>query len=755
MRQAGELSAEDELAWADKEEDPKEIPVADMGELIRCRDVRVVLGVYDRFSSRKEVRERTEGKSTVSPSQDSPKSATAEPEAEKDSDSIPPDHDLKDDAGREHGEETVPLANDHAETAATANTQLEEPMQVDEVGEKSPEKGTDQLTRESAASPSIDSPFHPVHYPSPWPFIPCTYDDPPPMLEQRIPLHLLPQKIHVHDPWNRLSIDEGDMDMDTPWLNKVTEGRDIVRTYSLSLSDEGKCTALAAQKKAELEEDEAAAEEKVMRIFPAAKEGLTDEQLIEIVLPPRPRKRTQVEEAHLYFAPPAVGKGNHSFVYFAEWELPRDLFVQAQLCRVCVEEDAGRQLQELKAQSIWEEFMKGLGEKLDDAPGSGLDVSSGSEPSHAESNRTVGHVTIEEHHLPHETVAFVNANDLSSEGPHNTSTSDGKAAADNVEAVATSEASPPASTASPGMEIGGTEADVEMDVVEEQDLKLADNRGSKEASVERYAPGEGKEEGEGTLEQDNGYEDEADEEQSEEEQIEEEIFTIQPPRVVRIAAYSGPTVRIHTTVKWQESSGTKCVHGGIGSSNPVPRTATVGVVAKLSIEHDAHLEREAKNYQQFPSHFFEHWNGYNVIPPLHDPVPVGALCPQFYGYYVPDDPTDGTSRPDYLSPILLLEHCGSEIVPEELNEDDKQECASLLFRFHHAGWLHESFAQRNLLWQQGRPTEWPIQRPYSQHKSFRLIDFGRSKMMETSYSRMNEEEEALRLFHLHHHHMTA
>ncbi|KAJ8588571.1 hypothetical protein M405DRAFT_247865 [Rhizopogon salebrosus TDB-379] len=65
------------------------------------------------------------------------------------------------------------------------------------------------------------------------------------------------------------------------------------------------------------------------------KEGPMDEPLIEIVLPPRPRKRTQVEEAHLYFAPPAVGKGNHLFVYFAEWELPRDLFVQAQLCSLC------------------------------------------------------------------------------------------------------------------------------------------------------------------------------------------------------------------------------------------------------------------------------------------------------------------------------------------------------------------------------------------------------------------------------------
>jgi len=107
------------------------------------------------------------------------------------------------------------------------------------------------------------------------------------------------------------------------------------------------------------------------------------------------------------------------------------------------------------------------------------------------------------------------------------------------------------------------------------------------------------------------------------------------------------------------------------------------VVAKRS---NTHLEQEAKNYQAFPSHFFEHWNGYNiVVPPLHDPVPVGALCPQFYKYCTPDDSTDGTSRPDYLSATLLLEHCSSEIAPAGLNEDERQESASLLFRFHHAG----------------------------------------------------------------------
>ncbi|KAG2126547.1 hypothetical protein DEU56DRAFT_742871 [Suillus clintonianus] len=509
MRQNGELIAQDELFWADKEEDPKEIPVADIGELITCYDTRVNLGTLDQYSS------------------------------------------------------------------------------------------------PAAPLPTINSPFHPDHYPSPHPFIPCTHDDNP-TLQQRIPLHLLPQKLYVHDPWNKLSIDEGDTDYQTPWLSKVAK-RDIVRTYSLSLSPEGKEKALKEQKLVEIAEEEATKEESLLHIFPSDKEGPTEDPLIAVILPPRPRKRTQVEEAHLYLSSRAMGTGNHSVVHSVEWELPRDVFIETRMCRACVELDA-----------------------LDE---------------------------------------------------------------------------------------------------------------SKEPSALGSASREDKGKGEEVPEESDGDE--------EEEEEEEELFTIEPPRVVRMPSYTGPCLRIYTNVKWRGPT-EACGHGGGLGSGAVPRTATLRVVAKLSIEHDLHLAREASNYQSFPDHFFQHWNGYNVMPPLHDPVPVGALCPQFYGYYTPDDPSDGTGRPDYLSPILLLEYCGQEINPDELCLDDRQECASLVFRFHHAGWLHESFAARNILWQQGKPTEWPILRPHSS-KSFRLIDFGRSKKLDKAITRANEEETASRLLHLFHH----
>ncbi|KAI6028018.1 hypothetical protein BKA83DRAFT_4049123, partial [Pisolithus microcarpus] len=109
----------------------------------------------------------------------------------------------------------------------------------------------------------------------------------------------------------------------------------------------------------------------------------------------------------------------------------------------------------------------------------------------------------------------------------------------------------------------------------------------------------------------------------------------------------------------------------------VPRTSVFQVAAKLSIQHDAHLAREARNYQAFPDHFFQPWSGYNLIRQIHNPVPLHALVPQFYGYYVPVEEEASEKRPPpYLSPILL-EHCGQPVDLSRLSEDDREECASL------------------------------------------------------------------------------
>ena len=156
-----------------------------------------------------------------------------------------------------------------------------------------------------------------------------------------------------------------------------------------------------------------------------------------------------------------------------------------------------------------------------------------------------------------------------------------------------------------------------------------------------------------------------------------------------------PIKKIFPRVSWQNlERGPHCSH--IQESmrdEKVPPTVKVSVAAKLSKPYDMHLRREANNYQSFPADLFEHWSGYNIIQPLHDPVPVGAVLPQFYGYYVPEKNSDGDKEdtiyyPPYLSAILLLENCGIPIDPEALDKDDKNECASLLYRLHQAGWNH-------------------------------------------------------------------
>ena len=103
--------------------------------------------------------------------------------------------------------------------------------------------------------------------------------------------------------------------------------------------------------------------------------------------------------------------------------------------------------------------------------------------------------------------------------------------------------------------------------------------------------------------------------------------------------FEGPVRLIRTSVSWQDPLNPTCEHLR-AKLQLVPPTVKVHLVAKLSNEDDEQLEEEAKNYREFPRHMFEHWSGLNVLPPRQDPVPVGALVPQFYGNYAPEPETE-------------------------------------------------------------------------------------------------------------------
>ncbi|TFK23387.1 hypothetical protein FA15DRAFT_620944 [Coprinopsis marcescibilis] len=223
---------------------------------------------------------------------------------------------------------------------------------------------------------------------------------------------------------------------------------------------------------------------------------------------------------------------------------------------------------------------------------------------------------------------------------------------------------------------------------------------------------------------------------------EEVEFLIHPGKDARTQwDYRGPLRVVQTDVPWQDVRYPICEHPEVLSKAKalrmdirreercVPTTATVCVTAKLSTG-DEHLEREAANYQTFPDHFFEHWNGFNIIRPMLDPVPVGALVPQFYGYYTTRNGGEGRSA------IMLLEDCGEQVGDvDEMSVDDRQECASLFYRMHCENWVHGSAYTRNVLVQEGPLNKFPLFRMLDQRqnptapprKSFRLIDFGRSQ----------------------------
>ncbi|KAM5546094.1 hypothetical protein V8D89_000220 [Ganoderma adspersum] len=171
-------------------------------------------------------------------------------------------------------------------------------------------------------------------------------------------------------------------------------------------------------------------------------------------------------------------------------------------------------------------------------------------------------------------------------------------------------------------------------------------------------------------------------------------------------------------------------------------TGQVTVAAKLAYHRcTAHhlLHNEARVYDTLSKDMQEDWCGYNVVPQCRYPVPVGAIAPKFFGYYLPIDadgmpskashPKCSEERPcdvEWASPILLMEECGSPVKPSKFTLDQRTECFSLLLRLHHMDIVQGSFYVRNIMCQPGPLTLPPEQRSYDT-PSFRIIDFGRGK----------------------------
>lgn len=105
---------------------------------------------------------------------------------------------------------------------------------------------------------------------------------------------------------------------------------------------------------------------------------------------------------------------------------------------------------------------------------------------------------------------------------------------------------------------------------------------------------------------------------------------------------------------------------GLSARTPDGKVTVVAKTAFLDSGDRRLLHNEAKIFGSFPRHFSEEWCGYNMVPPLSWPVPVGPLVPKFYGYYLPTGEHRNT-----LSPILLMEECGTPVDPDELTDEQK------------------------------------------------------------------------------------
>ena len=214
-------------------------------------------------------------------------------------------------------------------------------------------------------------------------------------------------------------------------------------------------------------------------------------------------------------------------------------------------------------------------------------------------------------------------------------------------------------------------------------------------------------------------------------------------------------------------------------------TGQCTVATKLALPHcTAHalLANEGMVYSELPRHTQEEYCGFNIAPPCNYPIPVGAIVPKFYGYYVPvgengevldgydskrvergecdeEEQCDGR----WASPILLMEECGEPVKPEKfsadercvlfpfpiaacyvgLTDDCRTECFSLLHRLHELNIVQGSPYARNVLVQPG-PLTHPPERRSLDTPSFRVIDFGRGEVYKEREDMTHDERERAR-----------
>ena len=552
--------ATSEIEWAQIEADPREINPYPIADAIEAQEMRIRLGLCGKSIPRIacEVKGQEAGGKKVGPIRDSdsgqgPSEKLAGLESEVRDEAR---FDDKNQIATDKKEERLDNSAD-SEHTSTKTTKEES----DDHDQQPVTVRCNLLDVRATDFHIIPQPHVTVRtddFPAPWPLAPFSYEAP--KIEQRVPLHMLPECLIVHDPGDLLSVShlryshhlKSQRTHDWTSMEK-----DKTYVYQLSLTPNGKKRreeelGVRKEQKEQLRLDKLKKLGTDSKSFPEGYDGMLlcpgiatpdlSEPPVFVIFPEAPDPKP-AEEAHLYISPDRVaGEGNHSLVLHAEWEVPRSLLVPDVLCNECLLEDVQKTL------------MKRSGE----------------DESHQAAvwKEKLGRCR----------------------------------------------------------QVDCIEPEITMDIV----------LGSPDSGVQ------------GSYLQDTSA-------------CRKTLFN-----------YSGSVRSIKTNVQ-RQSADNYCSHvlrrmhiDGQPNADvirPHPPIARVSLIAKLSTG-DSHLENEAKNYEEFPQHFFEHWNGYNLVNPLHKPVPVNAIVPQYYGYYVPE--TD-----DRKSPILLMENCGQQICVKDLSMDDK------------------------------------------------------------------------------------
>ena len=223
--------AASEIEWAQTEAEPRQVNPYPIADAIEAQEMRIRLGLCGKPMP--HIAGEVQGQETGD--------KKVEPIGDSDSDQGPSGKgeglgsEARDEAKADDGDRMV---IDEKEERLDKSAESTETIKGESDDQQPVTVRSNLLSVRVTDFPQAHVTFRTDDFPAPWPLVPFSYEAP--KIEQRVPLHMLPKRLIVHDPGDLLSVSYGYSCLKSTTHDWTSMEKDKTFVYRLSLTPSGK-----------------------------------------------------------------------------------------------------------------------------------------------------------------------------------------------------------------------------------------------------------------------------------------------------------------------------------------------------------------------------------------------------------------------------------------------------------------------------------------------------------------------------------